>query len=103
MLTEEEQKFMDYWEHNRNKRGSLFSGLSIGLPLALFLVAAIFFSLISGWHKRATMMFNTDSSLILVLLVAVVVIVFFMAWFAARHRRDMNEQRYRELKSRSEE
>ncbi len=74
--------------------------MAVGLPLGLLFVIAIFANFFSGWYKRADMVLNTDSSLIMVLLVASLLIVVFFSVFSARHRWDINEQRYLELKQR---
>ena len=101
MLTEEEKGFIGYWENNRLRKKKAWLQLSIGLPLATILVIAIFINLFSGWYQRAGMALKKEqSSLILVLLAAVIGIVLFVVVFSARHRWDMNEQRYRELLSR---
>jgi len=98
MLTEEEKGFVEYWENNRLRKKKVWRQLSIGLPLAVVLVMAIFANLFSGWDKRAEMeMKKEQSSLILVLLAAALLIVAFVVVFSARHRWDLNEQRYREL------
>ncbi|HMK26231.1 MAG TPA: hypothetical protein VK483_09400 [Chitinophagaceae bacterium] len=98
MLTEEENGFIGYWENNRLRKKKIWRQLSIGLPLAVVLVIAIFANLFSGWDKRAEMeMKKEQSSLILVLLAAALLIVAFVVIFSARHRWDLNEQRYREL------
>jgi membrane protein YdbS with pleckstrin-like domain len=98
MLTEEENGFIGYWENNRLRKKKVWRQLSIGLPLAVVLVIAIFANLFSGWDKRAEMeMKKEQSSLILVLLAAALLIVAFVVIFSARHRWDLNEQRYREL------
>ena len=101
MLTEEEHGFIGYWENNRLRKKKVWRQLSIGLPLAVVLVTAIFANLFSGWDKRAEMeMKKEQSSLILVLLAAALLIVAFVVVFSARHRWDLNEQRYRELLNR---
>ena len=98
MLTEEENGFIGYWENNRLRKKKISRQLSIGLPLGAVLVIAIFGNLLSGWYKRADMeLKEEESSLILVLLAAALLIVAFIVVFSARHRWDMNEQRYREL------
>lgn len=102
MYTEEEQRFLDYWENNRKKSRNLFNGLAFGLPLGLILAITLVLNIASGWHKRATMIFNTDSSLILVLIIAIILIVVFISVFSVKHRWDMNEQRYRELISKKQ-
>jgi hypothetical protein len=104
MLTEEEKHFIEYWEANRLKRKRFFKQLSIGLPAGVLLVIAIFVSFFSGWHKQADIELRSQaqsqpdySTIILVLVVAALCIVVFTAVFSARHKWDMNEQRYREL------
>jgi glycopeptide antibiotics resistance protein len=77
--------------------------LSIGLPLGVLLVAAIFINFFSRWNKRADKVIQDDPSNIIVILVAIILIVVFIVIFSARHRWDMNEQRYLELVSRKDE
>jgi membrane protein YdbS with pleckstrin-like domain len=103
MLTEEEKEFIEYWQANREKKKKIRRQLSVGLPAAVLMVAAIFANLFSGWDKRAQMALSMDPSLILVLIVAAFLIVIFITIFSARHRWDLNEQRYREITGRSEE
>ena len=97
MLTEDEKKFVTYWENNRAGRKKLLKQLAIGLPLSVVIVVAIFVNFFSGWYKRAEMVLRTQTSLILVLIVAALMIVAFIAIFSAKHQWDMNEQRYREF------
>jgi hypothetical protein len=104
MLTEEETRFIEYWEANRLRRKRFFKQLAIGLPVGVLLVLAIFVSFVSGWHKQAETEMRSQSqsqpdysTIILVLIIAALLIVVFTAVFSARHKWDMNEQRYREL------
>ena len=103
MLTQEEKEFIDYWEQNRLKKRKIITQLSVGLPLGVLLVVAIFVNFLSGWDKRAQMVINADPSLIIVLLIASILIVLFIVIFSVRHKWDQNEQRYRELVSREKE
>jgi hypothetical protein len=100
MLTHDEKKFIDYWEHNRLVKRKILKQLSVGLPFGVLFVVAIFINFFSGWDKRAQMIINTDPSVIIVLLIASLLIVIFIVIFSARHRWDMNEQRYKELLAR---
>ena len=100
MLTKEEESFIEYWEKNRISKKRVFRQLSVGLPLGVFLAAAIFINFFSGWYKRADMMLHSQSSLVLVLLVAALLIVIFVTVFSVRHKWEMNEQYYNELLSR---
>ena len=102
MFTEEEKRFIQYWEQNRLRRKKIWRQLAVGLPFGVLMAVAICINFFSGWYKRADLMLHTDPSLILVLLVAILLIVVFIVVFSARHRWDMNEQHYRELISREE-
>jgi glycopeptide antibiotics resistance protein len=97
MLTEDENKFVEYWETHRLSKKKLLKQLAIGLPLSTVLVIAIFANFFSGWYKRADMEIRTQSSLILVLVIAAILIVIFMSIFSVKHNWDLNEQRYREF------
>ena len=97
MLTDEEKRFIAYWEENRNRKKKLIWQLAAGLPLAIFLSGGIFITYFSDWYTRAVMMINWSASGVLVVLAGLLLIVVFIVVFSARHRWDMNEQRYREL------
>ena len=103
MLTEDEKKFIEYWEIHRLRRKKVLKQIGIGLPLAVLLVVAIFINFFSGWYKRADMLLRANSSLIIVVLVAIVLIVGFITVFSAKHQWDMNEQRYREFLSKRDQ
>jgi|SRR5436190_8352100 len=102
MLTSKEKKFIDYWEHNRLLKKRVLKQLSLGLPVAVLFVVAIFVNFFSGWDKRAQMIINTDPSVIIVVIIASLLIVIFIVIFSVRHHWDLNEQRYNELLSRRE-
>lgn len=96
MLTDEEEKFLSYWEKNREKDKSLSQHLWIGLPLGLLISLGIILNYISGWYTRATMVANGRSTP-LVLIFGFILITVFCSIFFKRHRWEMNEQRYLEL------
>ena len=101
MLNEEEKNFILYWEQERIRKKKVLKQLYVGLPLATILVITIFVNAFSGWYKRADMDLRTEEkSLIPVLAVAAILIVIFIVIFSARHRWDLQEQRYRELLAR---
>ena len=102
MLTQEEQKFIEYWEANRLRRRQVFKQLSVGLPLSVLLVAAIIINFFSGWYKRADMEIRSNSSLILVIVIAAILIVVFTTVFSARLKWEQHEQQYRELLSKKD-
>ncbi|CAN5229374.1 hypothetical protein BH09BAC2_BH09BAC2_11070 [soil metagenome] len=96
MLTDEENKFVYWWEHNREKQKKIYYALAIGLPVGLLFGLPVLISLIfSDWYKN--MIFISFSQLIVVI-VAVFGIAVFYALFRAKHQWDMNEQFYKELK-----
>jgi len=97
MLTEEEKRFLSYWEYNRSRKKRVIWQLAAGLPLGVIITGGILVSVFSDWYTRAMMQMNANSSEILVLLVALLLIVIFVVVFSARHRWEMNEQRYKEL------
>ena len=103
MLNNEESRFVAYWSKNRLNQKKFLKQLAIGLPMGVLFAAAIFINFISGWDKRATMVFNaypSVRSLILVLLAAIIIIVVFVSVFSVKVKWERNEQRYRELISR---
>ncbi len=100
MLAEDEKEFLVYWENNRLAKKKWVRQLAVGLPLGVSLVLAIFVNLFTGWYGRAQMVLARESSsLVLVLLIASISIVLFIIIFSARHRWEMNEQRFQELKN----
>jgi hypothetical protein len=102
MLDQEEKDFCAYWEQHRTEKRKWVRQLSVGLPLGVAIVVGIFINLLSGWYGRAQMiLFSEHSSLVAVLLLASIGIVLFMVIISARHRWEMNEQRYQELKQRN--
>jgi len=108
-LTQEEEKFVEYWGHNRLKKRKITKQLSIGLPVGVLLVLGIFASVFLRWDKHADvqmreeMQYTGGPTLILVFIIAALLIVSFFVIFSARHNWDLNEQRYRELTARVEE
>lgn len=102
MLTEEEKAFLVYWEQNRAKQKKVFYQLLVGLPLGLLIALPILLNYMLGWNKRATMVGNTQFNP-LVLVIAVLAIAVFFSIFNRRHKWEMNEQHYLELKDKAGE
>lgn len=101
MLSAQEEKFLDYWEKNRDKEKKLLRQLFIGLPIGLLLGIGIMASLSSGWYERADMVANSQLNPN-VLTIAIVAIAVFTGIFYKKYRWDMNEQHYRELLARKQ-
>ena len=100
MLTREEEDFVVYWRENRDRKKKVLYQLAIGLPAGLLLSIAIFANFLSGWYKRANMIFRADSSIFPVLMLAAILIVIFFTVFSVKHKWDLHETRYRELLAR---
>lgn len=98
MLTEEEARFIKYWEENRERQSTLKYQLLFGLPLGILVSLPILINFLMArfWYKRAdavgTSQFNS-----LVLVFAVLIIAVFVAVFYKRFQWERYEQRYLEL------
>jgi uncharacterized membrane protein YbhN (UPF0104 family) len=86
---------MEWWEANRDRQRQLRNQWMIGLPAGLVLGLPILLNLFSDWNKRIDTLKRGQLN---VLLIAVLAIIAFVAIFTVRHRWDMREQHYRELK-----
>lgn len=100
MLTENERRFMDFWETHRDREKRFFRQLLIGIPVGLLFTIPILLLLFSGklWYKRADAVANTQTSPV-VLVVAAVIIIAFVSIFYKRQQWEMKEQQYQELKN----
>ena len=99
MLSEDEKRFLAYWEAHRETEKKLLRQLLIGIPIGLIFAVPILIILFSGkiWYKRADAVANTQLNP-LVLIIAIIVITAFVAVFYKRHQWDMREQHFKELK-----
>ena len=104
MLSEEEQNFIVYWEQNREKEKRVLKQWLMGLPVGMLFGIPILLNLFSGWYKRANMDLNSNLSNgefnPLILIIALFIIISFIAVFSKRHKWEMSNQRYLELKAR---
>ena len=99
MLTEEEKRFIEYWQQNRDKQKKLLRQLLIGLPAGLLFAIPIILNFSAGWDKRASMWArgHSDDNTATVLIIAVLIIAVFVAIFSKRHKWEMYEQQYQEI------
>jgi hypothetical protein len=118
MLTEKDREFIAYWEQARARESSFKYKLLTGLPVALmfglpilicFAVVKIFFP---SWFTTATYK-QTDVTLpewsakfmkltagdMITAFIAVVIVILFFSYFRKHYKWEMNEQLYKELKS----
>ena len=96
MLTEEEKGFLNYWEQNRLRKKRIWRQLAVGLPLGAAFAGAILINVYSGWNAAGAYL-KHNAERLLIVMAAVLLTVIFIVIFSARHRWDMNEQRYKEL------
>ena len=98
MLSNEDKGFIEYWEQNRLHKKKYWRQLSIGLPLGVALGGAILVNIYSGWNPAGSFL-KYNAERLFVVLIAVLLIIIFVVIFSARHRWEMNEQHYKELRS----
>ncbi len=96
MLTKEEKDFFNYWEQNRLRKKRIWRQLAVGLPLGAAFAGAILINVYSGWNAAGAYL-KHNAERLLIVMAAVLLTVIFIVIFSARHRWDMNEQRYKEL------
>lgn len=103
MLTPEEEKFVRYWQEQRQHKKSFLRNFSIALPAVSLLAVLFFINFLSGWYAKAEQELRRNSSLVVVILVAVVAIVVFVVIFSLRHRWEQNEAEYESLLKKKDE
>ncbi len=96
MFTEQESKFITWWEANRDKQKKSFGQYVQGFSKGIGMGVAIVLIIISGWYKRANMEVNSKMSTA-VFVIALLGIAVFMAWFSQNYKWEQNEQQYLEL------
>jgi len=101
MLTKQEEAFLNYWEHNREREKSVVRQFFPGLPIGFAIAAAILLVLDSGWYERANVVAQSESSPVIIF-IGILAIVAFTGFFYKRYRWEMNEQTYQELKVKGE-
>ena len=101
-LNEREIAFMTYWEQNKNREKKVLNQLLVGLPLGILFGLPVLINLFLGWYKRAEMEANTQLNPV-ILITAIVLIIVFVAIFSRKHKWEMKEQYYQELKRRQNE
>jgi len=97
MLTPEEEKFLQYWEEQRQHKKMFLRKFSITLPALTVLAVLFFVNFLSGWYAKADKELRRHSSLIFVILVAVIAIIVFVVVFSERQKWEQNEADYEAL------
>jgi len=102
MISEKEIAFLRYWESNREIENTFISKLTRGFPMALLfglpiillvLVVRLFFP---EWYMKIS---GTSPGMFLTAVIAMLGVVIFYAYFRMQFKWEMNEQLYKELKS----
>lgn len=99
-ISEEERKFLVYWEQQRLKDKRLTNQLMFGLPIGILFSIPILVNFFMGkfWYKRADAVGVSQFSPT-VLIIAVLLITVFVALLNRRFRWERLEQQYLELKA----
>ena len=98
MLTQEEQKFIIYWETHREKQSKLSYQILAGIPYGLLFTLPIAINYIVGrfWYKRADAVGMSQFNP-LVLVFAVLVMTAFVSVLYKRFKWEQLDQQYKEL------
>ncbi|MEP7108832.1 MAG: hypothetical protein ABI760_12640 [Ferruginibacter sp.] len=102
MLSEKEVAFLRYWELNRETENTFISKLTRGFPMALLfglpiILLVIFVRIfIPDWYMKIS---ATSPGMFLTALIAITGVVIFYAYFRMQYKWELNEQLYKELKS----
>lgn len=101
--TDDELKFMAYWEQNRLKEKRLITQLTYGLPIGVIFAVPILVNFLLGrfWYKRADAVGLSQFSPT-VLIIAVALISIFVAVLNRKFRWEKLENQYLSLKNRED-
>lgn len=97
----DEEKFLSYWEANREKESRIAVQLLFGLPYGVLFSIPILVNFLLGrfWYKRADAVGLSQFNPI-VLVIAVLLISIFIAVLNRKFRWEKLENQYMELKAR---
>jgi uncharacterized membrane protein len=102
MISEKEKEFLLYWEQNRENENTFISKLMRGFPMALLFGLPIILSVIivrlfiPAWFMKIS---QTSPGMFVTVIIAMLIIIFFYSFFRMQYKWEMNEQLYKELKS----
>ena len=98
-ISDDEQKFLDYWEENRERQAKLSYQLMVGLPFGFLFSLPVIINFFLGkfWYKRADAVGISQFNPV-VLILAVFIIAVFVAIISRKFRWERLEQQYREIK-----
>lgn len=104
LYTDDEKKFIEYWEQNRERQASLSYQLLFGLPFGFLFSIPILINFLLGrfWYKRADAVGMSQFNPI-VLVLAILIISIFIALLNRKFRWEKLEQQYLELQARKQD
>jgi hypothetical protein len=100
MISEEERKFMSYWEANRDNHAQFSSKLKRGAPMSIIFSGAIICSLVlvyflsPDWFTKISQKANAS---FLPILIALIISVVFFSYFRMHFLWERNEETYQAL------
>jgi len=102
MISEKEIAFLRYWERNREIENTFISKLTRGFPMALLfglpiiLLVVVVRLFMPEWYMKIS---GTSPGMFVTAVIAMIGVVIFYAYFRMQYKWEMNEQLYKELKS----
>ena len=103
MLSNKDKEFITYWEKERERQNSIPAKLIAGLPMSilfcipiLIFITAVYLFL-PEWYTRVS---NNLAGSMPTIVIALVICIIFFSYFRMQYKWELNEQHYRELKSR---
>ncbi len=96
MFTQQEEKFLAYWEANRIQQKYSIRPFLVGMSAGFLFGIAVIAVIYTGWYERAEMVANSKMN-VAIFLLAIIVVSFFMAFIYRKFRWETNEQYYQEL------
>lgn len=102
MLTDDETRFLQYWEKHKELHSTFPSKLLRGLPMAcvfglpiLLLILSVYLFL-PEWYTKIS---KTSPATFVVVVIAVLIAIVFYAFIRMHFKWEMNEQQYKEIKA----
>ena len=102
MLTDDETRFLQYWEKHKELHSTFSSKLLRGLPMAcvfglpiLLLILSVYLFL-PEWYTKIS---KTSPATFVVVVIAVLIAIVFYAFIRMHFKWEMSEQQYKELKA----
>ena len=102
MISEKDVAFIRYWERNRDIENTFISKLMRGFPMALLfglpiiLLVVVIRLFLPEWYMKIS---GTSPGMFITAIIAMMGVVLFYSYFRMQYKWEMNEQLYKELKS----